>query len=81
MIKHGRLECGVRGKHTEHNLMPNKQTLQVLEDGGTDSGFLRKPAGANGRKHFFHEYLQECCFVLTEVCENLRKPPGGCGRT
>ena len=27
-------------------------------------------------KNVFHEYLQEACFVLTEISENLRKPPG-----
>ena len=27
-------------------------------------------------KTAFHEYLQEACFVLTEIFEHLRKPPG-----
>ena len=28
----------------------------------------------------FHEYLQEACFVLAEISDNLRKPPGVYGR-
>ena len=28
----------------------------------------------------FHEYLQETCFVLTEISEIIRKPPGVYGR-
>ena len=28
----------------------------------------------------FHEYLQEYCFVLTDISGNLRKPPGVCER-
>ena len=27
-------------------------------------------------KTVFHEYLQEACVVLTEISENLQKPPG-----
>ena len=39
-------------------------------------GNLREQTGDNG----FDEYLQEACFVLTEISENLRKTPGVYGR-
>ena len=32
--------------------------------------------GSKREKMVFNESLQECCFVLTEVSESLRKPPG-----
>ena len=35
-------------------------------------GNLREKTGET----VFHEYLHEACFVLTEISENLWKPPG-----
>ena len=35
--------------------------------------------GSKGEKAVFDEYLQETCFALAEVSEDLRKPPGVCG--
>ena len=32
--------------------------------------------GSKREKTVFHQDLQEACFVLTEISENLRRPPG-----
>ena len=32
--------------------------------------------GSKWEKTVFHEYVQEACFVLTEISENIRKPLG-----
>ena len=36
--------------------------------------------GSKREKTVFHKYLQEYWFVLTEISESLRKPPGVYGR-
>ena len=56
-------------------------TTIVLRVWGTGSGFLRKSTGANGRKRLStNTYRNNCVFVLTEISENIRKPPGVNGR-
>ena len=36
--------------------------------------------GSKQEKTVFREYLQETSFVLTDISESLRKPPGVYGR-
>ena len=36
--------------------------------------------GSKREKTVLHENLQEACFVLTEISESCRKPPGDYGR-
>ena len=38
--------------------------------------FSTEVYGSKREKTILHEYLQECCFVLAEISESLRKPPG-----
>ena len=54
----------------------------VREDSSAGYGlrFSTEIYGSKGEKTVSHEYLQEACFVLTDISENLRKPPGVVGR-
>ena len=36
--------------------------------------------GSKREKTVLHEFLQEACFIVTEISEKLRKPPGVYGR-
>ena len=50
----------------------------LREDSSTGYG-LRFPAEIYGSKRentLFHEYLQEACFIFTEISEHLQKPLG-----
>ena len=63
----------------------SNSTRPSVADGFVKRGLeygVRAPVfyGSKREKTFFHEYLQEACFVLTEIFESLWKPPGVYGR-
>ena len=69
-----------------NSALPQRELLRtdcnerVLEYGVRAPVFYRKLYRSKREKTVFHEYLQESCFVLAEISESLRKPPGVYGR-
>ena len=65
------------------NLEVDLDRLPVLREylsTGYGLRFSTEIYGSKREKTVFHEYLQEYCFVLTEISENIWKPPGVYGR-
>ena len=74
----GAMELGSLGLLGSHGA----RELGIREDLGTEYRlrFSTEIYGSKREKTVFHEYLQEACFVPTEISNNLRKLPGVYGR-
>ena len=69
--------CSRHYRGLRHHGLSASNTKRGLEYG---LRFFTEIYGSKPEKTVFREYLQEGCFIISEIFERLRKPPGVYGR-